>query len=533
MVEEKTPQPAATEENSPAQAFKDEALRPEVGINVSGHKQELQRNFGLLSLCGLGLTSGNVWMALGGSITVAIYNGGPPGVIYEYIAASVFYWIVGASIAELASAIPSSGGAEEEAVYHWATITAGRYGRACGWFAGWWNGLAWLLALASQLQIVAAQAVSMYAVMHDGFETERWQVFVTYILIAWIACFTVLYMNRALPSIELLGGFLVIVGVFVTIVVCAVLPHVTGKGYATNHSVWRDWQNQTGYESDGFVFLLGMLNGAYAVGTPDLITHLAEEVPHPSSNLPKAILAQYTFGFLSGLCYLLAILYPITSLPSVLNSTYLFPLTAIYRQATATSKTATIVLLLLALLPNLVACIGAYVTASRVFWTLARDNATPFSGFFAHVDRGTHNPFRAIVFCAVFATVLGCIYVGSTTAFAAFVGSFVVLSTLSYLAAILPHLLSRRCNITPGWFWMRGAIGFIVNAVSCVYIVVFVVIFCIPFSLPVDAESMNYASLITGGLSLFVLAFWFVRRATYVGPRQVVLDTHILTKDAI
>jgi choline transport protein len=27
------------------------------------------------------------------------------------------------------------------------------------------------------------------------------------------------------------------------------------------------------------VFFLGMLNGAFAVGTPDVITHLAEEIP--------------------------------------------------------------------------------------------------------------------------------------------------------------------------------------------------------------------------------------------------------------
>lgn len=80
---------------------------------------------------------------------------------------------------------------------------------------------------------------------------------------------------------------------------------------------------------------------------------------------------------------------------------------------------------------------------------------------------------------------------------------------------------------------MRGWTGFLVNGISCAYIVVFVVIFCFPFALPVDAESMNYASLITGGLSLFVLAFWFVRRSTYVGPREVVLDTHVLSKDAI
>ena len=48
-------------------------------INASGHVQELQRNFGLTSLAGLGLTVSCVWPALGGSILVAIFNGGPPG----------------------------------------------------------------------------------------------------------------------------------------------------------------------------------------------------------------------------------------------------------------------------------------------------------------------------------------------------------------------------------------------------------------------------------------------------------------------
>lgn len=128
---------------------------------------------------------------------------------------------------------------------------------------------------------------------------------------------------------------------------------------------------------------------------------------------------------------------------------------------------------------------------------------------------------------------MGCIYVGSSTAFNAFVGSFVVLSTLSYLAAILPHVLSKRRNVTPGWFWMKGVVGFIVNGISCAYIIVFVVIFCFPFAMPVDAASMNYTSLITGGLSLFVLVFWFVRQRNYVGPKKVVLDIATLAKDAV
>lgn len=48
-------------------------------INASGHVQELNRNFSLWSLAGVGLSVGNVWPAIGGSILVAIFNGGPPG----------------------------------------------------------------------------------------------------------------------------------------------------------------------------------------------------------------------------------------------------------------------------------------------------------------------------------------------------------------------------------------------------------------------------------------------------------------------
>jgi hypothetical protein len=48
-------------------------------VNASGHVQELSRHFSLLSLAGVGLVVGNVWPAIGGSILVALYNGGPPG----------------------------------------------------------------------------------------------------------------------------------------------------------------------------------------------------------------------------------------------------------------------------------------------------------------------------------------------------------------------------------------------------------------------------------------------------------------------
>lgn len=116
-----------------------------------------------------------------------------------------------------------------------------------------------------------------------------------------------------------------------------------------------------------------------------------------------------------------------------------------------------------------------------------------------------------------------------------------VLSSASYLAAILPHLLSRRANITPGPFWMKGFLGFIMNIIACVYIVIFMVIFCFPYYLPTTAGTMNYASLITGGLSIFVAAWYFIGCRAYTGPPALVVQgevipemmTHHVTADKV
>ena len=82
-----------------------------------------------------------------------------------------------------------------------------------------------------------------------------------------------------------------VVGGLVTIVVIAAMP----AQHASSASVWSAWDNATGWPS-GFAFLAGVLNGAFTIGTPDAVTHMAEEVPHPRRDLPKAIAAQIILG---------------------------------------------------------------------------------------------------------------------------------------------------------------------------------------------------------------------------------------------
>lgn len=120
-------------------------------INASGHRQQLQRNFGLLSICGVAITTGNTWVALGGSIVnhlpittklqmlmssrssrctmvvrQALFMN--CGFLFKSpnntcsrgnsIVDSVFYWLIAASLAELASAMPSSSGGMSNVEHH-------------------------------------------------------------------------------------------------------------------------------------------------------------------------------------------------------------------------------------------------------------------------------------------------------------------------------------------------------------------------------------------------------------------------------
>ena len=87
---------------------------------------------------------------------------------------------------------------------------------------------------------------------------------------------------------------MVVVGGLVTIIVVAAMP----AQHASNSFVWTEFANGTGWP-DGVAFLIGVLNGAFTIGTPEATTHLAEDVPSPSKYLPLSLLAQMGLGTIS------------------------------------------------------------------------------------------------------------------------------------------------------------------------------------------------------------------------------------------
>ncbi|KAF7122790.1 hypothetical protein CNMCM5793_000900 [Aspergillus hiratsukae] len=490
-------------------------------LEALGHKQEMSRNYSTLSLAAMGFVTGNAWSALGGSILVAIYNGGPTGVLYEMIAVSAAYGLITLSLAELASSVPSSGG-----VYHWSTVLAGpKYGRITGFFAGWFNFLAWVFATSSTCAILGNALVEMYLVGHPDVEWKAWMVFVAFQVLNWIGCLIVSCGNKFLPALNVMGSFVVCAGVLISIVTLAVMP----KTHATSEFVWSTFINETGWSSSGLVFIMGLLNGAYAIGTVDCTTHLAEEVRNPGVAVPKAMFFQLGLGFATAFAYMIALSYAISDLNTILSIQSNFPITAIYQQATGSTAGA-IGLTFVIFLAYFTALPDTIIASGRMFWALARDNATPFSSYFAHVSKRWGSPIRANILCSVVTTAIGCIYVGNTTAFNAFVGSFVVLTTISYGIAIGAHMSTGRKSVLPGPFHL-GRFGWIINILSLAYIVGSNVMFCFPFVQPVTQANMNYVSVIVVGFFTFIILWWVFRaKRDYEGPKYI---PHIIQGRAV
>ncbi|KAK4202514.1 putative amino acid transporter [Triangularia verruculosa] len=516
------------------------AVENGVVVNHSGYRDQLKRQYSLLGLAGIAVTVDNAWVALGSSISVSILNGGPPGLIFGLIVALFYYTFIGLGLAEvtprtflhrytqasaadsilqLASSIPTAGG-----VYHWATIAGGpKHGRFLGFLTGWINFYGWMFDLAALVQITANITVSMYVIYHrDTYVFEPWHVYMAYLLVLWICIATVIFGNRLLPYTQNAGMFFVIVGGIVTIIVLAAMP----KQHASNYFVWGSFNenNLTGWQG-GVAFLLGVLNGAFTVGTPDAITHMAEELPHPKRDLPIAIALQIGLGFLYAFCFAIALCYAITDLGILQGGINTYPLVDIYLQATADGKGnqnlgATFGLLFIIWCASMLCCIGTTLTNSRIYWALARDNAVPLSSLFSKVNERLSCPVPATLFVAVIATGIGAIPLGSEVAFLNLAGSFIILTTVSYAIPFAANVLTRRRHFPPGPFHLGRKCGFLVNVLAVLFIALFDTFYCFPYALPTDAEMTNYNAVILVGVVAVTVGWWAVHaRWKYPGPK--------------
>lgn len=80
--------------------------------------------------------------------------------------------------------------------------------------------------------------------------------------------------------------------------------------------------NRTGWNSPVIAWLLGLLQSAFAYLGFDLVYHISEEMRDPKRQAPRAVNWTIMISAVSGMAVLLAMLFCIADIESVLSTAY-------------------------------------------------------------------------------------------------------------------------------------------------------------------------------------------------------------------
>ena len=129
--------------------------------------------------------------------------------------------------------------------------------------------------------------------------------------------------------------------------------------------------------------------------------------------------------------------------------------------------------------------------ASRATWAFARDKAIPFYSHFSQISPHlTDVPVNALLLSTTIQVLLGLIYLGSSTAFNAFVGVAVMCLGASYALPVAISLVGGRKEVADAPFGL-GRAGVVVNAIAVLWIIFAIVLFSMPAIVPVTEVTMS------------------------------------------
>ncbi|KAL6898435.1 amino acid/polyamine transporter I [Trichoderma evansii] len=486
-----------------------------------GVEQELQRNFSTASMIGLAFAGLNSWTALSTSLNLALPSGGPSAVIWGLVTAGVCNLCLAASLGEFLSAFPTAGGQ-----YHWAAMVSWpRISRGISFVTGWINVGAWVAMAATGGLLGSTLIMNIIALESPNFEPKPWQQFLIYIAFTLVAFVINAFTTRLLPIFGKIAFAWSIIGFFI---ISITILGTASPTYQSGEFVYGTLINNTGWP-DGLAWLIGLLQGAFALTGFDATIHMIEEIPNPKVEGPKIMLTAIGIGTFTGFVFVSCLLFTLTDIDEV-NNSLAGPLLTILYQATR-NRAAAICLLMFPVICMVFTSTALMTTSSRMSYAFARDRGLPFSHIFAKVHPTLNVPLNALIWTASWIIVLGCIFLGSTSAFNAIVSASVVAIGITY--AIPPGInCLRRRKMLPDSrpFKMHNTLGWIANIIGIVWTIITTVLFLFPPEPQVTPSNMNYAVAALGILFLIATFQWiFDGRKNYKGPQlPSINELHII-----
>ncbi|KIW04345.1 uncharacterized protein PV09_04635 [Verruconis gallopava] len=486
----------------------------DVNLASLGLRGEAVRDIGLLAIIAAGWNICVSWAGISATLALSIMSGGSVTLLYGVIVIFVTVGCSALSLAEMSSVWPTAGGQ-----YHWTNILAPKaWSRSLSYWCGSANLFGWI-ATSAGVAIIPPQLIAAIVISYDpSYVVERWHIFLMFqALNVSFTLYNIFLLKRA-AWIHDVGFVIGLVGFFVIFITCL----VRSPTKQSSEFVWATFQNNSGWSSDGVVFLTGLVNANYIYSGVDGAIHLAEECKNAARAVPQALMSTIIIGFVTSFAFVVGMVYSMQDFEAVLNTPTGVPIYELWIQATRSRGIATFFLVIL-ISCGFFALIGCLQTASRLCYSLARDNGLVGAIYLCKIHPRLGVPMWALLANSAVVFAIGCVYLGSTTAFNAMIGTGLILQQLSYAFPAALLMYQRRASkYLPAdrFFRLGNLFGWTANAVTVAFAFLVLVFFCFPTVMPVTAGNMNYASVVLGAMAIFATANWIgYARARYEGPR--------------
>jgi amino acid transporter len=458
-----------------------------------GYAQELFRTMGGFSNFAL---SFSIISILTGAVTLyghGLTMGGPAEMAWGWPLVTVFTLLVAMSMAELASALPTSG-----AMYHWSSRLGGK---GWGWFTAWFN-IVGNLTLLAGVDYGCAQFVTPLL----GVNASSGGLLLVYAAILLSHGLINHYGIRLVARLNDLSVAVHILGIIVIVGALLLFAPKRPAGFFFE----RVTHNPSGWPYWG-AFIIGLLQAQWTFTGYDASAAVSEETVDPRRRAPWGMVMAVVVSSVVGYLLLIALTLAIKDIDAVLNATDAsgnpMPAVIVILQ-TALGERAGSIFSALAGVAMWFCGLSAVTWCSRVVYAFARDDGLPASSLWRRVSRKHQTPAPAI-WLSLIVALLAAVYSGAYQTVTA-------ISVIGlYVSYAIPVYLSWRNRIKTGRTirgpWHLGRFSAAINLLALVWVAFISVILSLPDQMRAGKSVVVFAAL----LGLFYMAR---ERRRFPGP---------------
>ncbi|CAG9988155.1 unnamed protein product [Clonostachys byssicola] len=502
----------------------DGASEDELALAALGYKQEFKREFSAWTTFAVSFAVMGLLPSIATTMSYGIGYAGPAANTWGWIISVIFILCIAASMAELSSSMPTSGG-----LYYAAAVLAGpKYGPLAAWITGWSNWLVQVTGAPSVDYGCASMILATASIMHPEYVPTDWQTYLLTTLImlshACLSSMPTLWIAK-FNSVGTIVNIICLAIVIITIPVAA----ITSPKFQPNEVAW-GIQNMTDFP-DGVALMMSFLAIIWTMSGYDASFHLAEECSNAAIATPRSIIMTALSGSILGFFLNVIIAYTITDVTAAMESDLGQPWAA-YLLQVLPEKTA-VALLALTIICAYSMGQGCMVAASRVCFAYARDDCFGvLSPRLKEVNKRTLTPVNAVWFNTLIGVLLNLLMFGGVAISAVFsigaVASFVAFTTPIFIKTVFVGNKFRRGP------WHLGIFSIPCGILSSVFVFVMIPILCFPVVKGdnLTPDLMNWTSLVYGAPMLFLILWFFIDAHKWFKGPVVNIEHHMINQES-